>query len=196
VFVSQALTASMYHTRAGNLLWVKTSPATNNDVLAAVVNGLHVSNDSTAYSFRYLAEQQAGWEKTFLNLAGWYVGFALLAAIAGLAAVMARSVEERRLDIGIIRSYGGRRPLIRRAFMIEAVAIALAGAVTGCVSGLLLSWLLSSEGALGIGVGLTPPWRTLVVVAGLLLVFSALATLPSVRRAGRTTPVQTLAFEA
>jgi putative ABC transport system permease protein len=196
VFVSQTLTTSMFHTSAGNLLWVRTSPSTNNDVLAAVVNGLHVPNDSTAYSFNYLAEQQAGWEKTFLNLASWYVGFALIAAVAGLAAVMARSVEERRLDIGIIRSYGGRRPLIRRTFMIEAVAIAFAGAVTGCASGILLAWLLSSEGAFGIGVRLALPWRTLALVAGLLLVFSALATLPSVRRAGRTTPVQTLAFEA
>jgi putative ABC transport system permease protein len=196
VFVSQTLTRSMFHTRAGNLLWVRTRPPTNNDVLAAMVNGLHVSNDSTAYSFNYLAGQQAGWEKTFLDLAGWYVGFAFLAAVAGLAAVTARSVEERRLDIGIIRSYGGRRPLIRRTFMVEAVAIAFAGVVTGCVSGILLAWLLSTEGALGIGVGLALPWRTLGPVVGLLLVFSALATLPSVRRAGRTTPVQTLAFEA
>ncbi len=195
VFVSRTLTGSMFGLSSENLLWVTTTPATNNDVLAAVINGTHVADGATASSFDALAEQQVGWQRTFLRLASWYVGFALIAAIAGLAAITARSIEERRSDIGVIRSYGGGQAVIRRTFLIEAVAIAFSGTVIGSASALLLAWQLARLGALGIDVAFAPPWGTLAVILAVLVIGSTAATMPSVRKAGAMSPSSALAAD-
>jgi len=129
------------------------------------------SNDSLISAFAKVADVIA---------AGSFVisGIALLAAGVGIMNIMLVSVTERTKEIGIRKSIGARKKSILTQFLIEAVAISLAGGVMGIIFGigvgnlvavmlkaaLVFPWDWAAIGLLvcsGIGVcfGFYPAWK-------------------------------------
>ena len=129
------------------------------------------SNESLIASFGKVADAVA---------AGSFVisGIALLAAGVGIMNIMLVSVTERTKEIGIRKSIGARKKSILSQFLIEAVAISLAGGVMGILLGvaggnvvaLLLKasvvfpWDWAAIGLLvcsgiGVGFGFYPAWK-------------------------------------
>ena len=129
------------------------------------------SNDSILSAFAKIADAVA---------VGSFVisGIALLAAGVGIMNIMLVSVTERTKEIGIRKSIGARKKSILSQFLIEAVAISLAGGVMGIILGigvgnlvavmlkaaLVLPWdwvaigLIVCSG-IGIGFGFYPAWK-------------------------------------
>ncbi|MES1168228.1 MAG: FtsX-like permease family protein, partial [Oleiharenicola lentus] len=129
------------------------------------------SNESLIASFAKVADVVA---------AGSFVisGIALLAAGVGIMNIMLVSVTERTKEIGIRKSIGARKKSILSQFLIEAVAISLAGGVMGIVLGvaggnglalmmnasLVFPWDWAAIGLLvcsgiGVGFGFYPAWK-------------------------------------
>ena len=129
------------------------------------------SNDSLIGAFAKVADVIA---------AGSFVisGIALLAAGVGIMNIMLVSVTERTKEIGIRKSIGARKKSILWQFLIEAVAISLAGGVMGillCVAGgnglammlkatAVFPWNWALIGLLvcsgiGISFGFYPAWK-------------------------------------
>lgn len=75
--------------------------------------------------------------KQFIYLMQGFLSFALLVGLAGLSIIMLRSVNERRQQIGMLRSLGFSRGMILNAFLIESSLIGLAGITIGSVTGLI-----------------------------------------------------------
>ena len=105
-------------------------------------------------------------------------GIALLAAGVGIMNIMLVSVTERTKEIGIRKSIGARKKSILMQFLIEAVAISLAGGVFGIILGvgvgdLLAIWMKAEVvfpldwavlgllvcSGIGIGFGFYPAWK-------------------------------------
>jgi len=129
------------------------------------------SNDSLISAFSKVADVIA---------AGSFVisGIALLAAGVGIMNIMLVSVTERTKEIGIRKSIGARKKNILLQFLIEAVAISLAGGVMGILFGigvgnlvavmlkaaLVFPWDWAAIGLLvcsgiGVGFGFYPAWK-------------------------------------
>ena len=129
------------------------------------------SNDSLISIFARVADMVA---------AGSFVisGIALLAAGVGIMNIMLVSVTERTKEIGIRKSIGARKNSILIQFLIEAVAISLAGGVLGILLGVaggngvalmldasaVFPWNWAAIGlgvcsAIGVGFGFYPAWK-------------------------------------
>lgn len=129
------------------------------------------SNDSLIATFAKVADAIA---------AGSFVisGIALLAAGVGIMNIMLVSVTERTKEIGIRKSIGARKKCILIQFLLEAVAISLAGGVMGIFLGVaagnglavmlkaavIFPWNWAAIGLLvcsgiGVGFGFYPAWK-------------------------------------
>lgn len=64
-----------------------------------------------------------------------FLAFSLLVGASGLGIIMTRSVEERRQQIGMLRSLGYQRKMIWNSFFIESSFIVLLGIIVGLISG-------------------------------------------------------------
>lgn len=113
------------------------------------------------------------------------LGLAVFIAILGIVNTLYLSVLERTREIGMLRAVGTSRRQVRGMIVLEAVVIALFGAVLGVVLGVGFATALQRTVAdLGIGV-LSIPWTTLVIYLVIALVVGWLAALWPARRAAR-----------
>jgi putative ABC transport system permease protein len=144
---------------------------------------------------RVTLEQLAGTLERSSRTMAW-----LLAAVAavsllvggiGIMNVTLLSVTERTREIGLRLAVGARARDVMRQFLIEAVAISLAGGAIGIVCGILASWVIA--GSLR--------WATAVSPGAVLLAFGISAAVGvffgwyPARRAASLDPIQALRHE-
>jgi putative ABC transport system permease protein len=105
-------------------------------------------------------------------------GIALVAAGVGVMNIMLVSVTERTKEIGVRKSIGAKKADIMSQFLVESVALALAGGLAGVLLGALVGyvagfmfgiaisfpWLWAAAGmivcgGIGLGFGLYPAWK-------------------------------------
>ena len=131
----------------------------------------------------------------FLLLRG-FMGLGLVVGICALGVIAARSVVERRQQIGMMRALGFQKGQVRLAFLIESSFIALLGLGAGVGLGFGFSGTLIDNIREGFpGMEYVVPWTALasVVVAGYAA--SLLTTYLPARRASKVYPAEALRYE-
>jgi putative ABC transport system permease protein len=80
------------------------------------------------------------------------VAISLAVSIVLLGAIFMMSVNERRREIGVLRSIGGTRSFIFKLILLEAVLLTFAGGVIGIIGGSVITYAFGSTiaGSLGI----------------------------------------------
>jgi putative ABC transport system permease protein len=132
----------------------------------------------------------------FNNLLMGFMGLGLLVGIAALGVIAARSVVERRQQIGMLRALGFQRGQVRLAFLIESSFVALLGIGLGVALGAALSVGIVDSFAEQIsGIRYTVPWGTLGVIVGLSYLASLLTTFLPARQASKVYPAEALRYE-
>ena len=121
-------------------------------------------------------------------------GISLVVGGIGIMNIMLVSVTERTREIGIRKAIGARRANILSQFLIEAVAISLAGGFLGMLLGLVGSWVISARLFQSV-----PTPATIVPVVALAFTFSvAVGVIFGVYpayRAAQLNPVEALRYE-
>jgi putative ABC transport system permease protein len=132
----------------------------------------------------------------FNNLLMGFMGLGLLVGIAALGVIAARSVVERRQQIGMLRALGFQRGQVRLAFLIESSFVALLGIGLGVALGAALSVGIVDSFAEQIsGIRYTVPWGTLGVIVGVSYAASLLTTFLPARQASKVYPAEALRYE-
>jgi putative ABC transport system permease protein len=132
----------------------------------------------------------------FNNLLMGFMGLGLLVGIAALGVIAARSVVERRQQIGMLRALGFQRGQVRLAFLIESSFVALLGIGLGVALGAALSvGIVDSFEEQISGIRYVVPWSTLGVIVGLAYFASLLTTFLPASQVSRVYPAEALRYE-
>lgn len=130
------------------------------------------------------------------NLLNAYLGLGLVVGIAGLGIITARSVSERRTQIGMMRAIGYNRRQVLASFLIESSYISLLGIMIGVALGLVVSvnvyiQLFDADGL----EGLIIPGASILLIILVSLGATFLSIVPPSRRASRIAPAEVLRYE-
>jgi putative ABC transport system permease protein len=121
-------------------------------------------------------------------LLGIFALVALVITAAGIGGVLALSVSQRTVEIGVRMAMGAERGAVMRMVLGQGLGLVLAGLALGLAGAVLLSRLVER---LLFGVPATDP-VTYVAVAVLLLAVAAAACLLPARRAASVDPLVAL----
>lgn len=141
-------------------------------------------------------EDNAAANTIFNDLLTGFMALGLLVGIAALGVIAARSVVERRQQIGMLRALGFQKGQVRLAFLLESSFIALLGIGLGVGLGAALS----NEVISGLtedlaGATYQVPWTSLVLVVALTYVASLLTTYLPAQQASKVYPAEALRYE-
>jgi putative ABC transport system permease protein len=132
----------------------------------------------------------------FNSLLTGFMSLGLLVGIAALGVIAARSVVERRQQIGMLRALGFQKGQVRLAFLLESSFIALLGIGLGVALGAALSGGIVDSLSQDIaGVAYKVPWTSLVVVVVASYAASLLTTFLPARGASKVYPAEALRYE-
>jgi putative ABC transport system permease protein len=131
----------------------------------------------------------------FLLLRG-FMGLGLVVGICALGVIAARSVVERRQQIGMMRALGFQSGQVRLVFLIESSFIALLGIGVGVALGLAFSGTLIDNIREGFpGLEYRVPWSALLLVIVVGYAASLLTTFLPARAASKVYPAEALRYE-
>ncbi|MFW9917002.1 MAG: FtsX-like permease family protein [Candidatus Thorarchaeota archaeon] len=101
---------------------------------------------------------------TFLQL---FTSGGFLVGVLGLLVVSMRSVQERKREIGMMRSLGFRKLDITFAVLLELVLMGVIGLIVGLLNGIIMGYSLIS--LFGEGTKLVVPWATIALYTVVIL---------------------------
>lgn len=135
---------------------------------------------------------------TFNRLILGFMALGLIVGVAALGVISARSVVERRQQIGVLRSIGFRRRMVQGAFLLESTFVALTAIVVGTTLGLLLASNIIRDQRKQPSwedMALVVPWSNLAIIFMAVFAVALLATLAPARRASRVLPADALRYQ-
>jgi putative ABC transport system permease protein len=128
----------------------------------------------------------------FLTLSAKIIGLiTLIGAAIGLMNIMLVSVSERTREVGLIKAIGGKRKLVSRQFLLEAVMISLAGAFFGIVLGIMVGNLFSMV----LKTGFVVPWDWVFYGIFICTIVGLAAGFYPAMKAGKLNPIDALRYE-
>jgi putative ABC transport system permease protein len=132
-----------------------------------------------------------------LQLFQGFLALGLLVGIAALGVISARTVVERRQQVGMLRAIGYQPEMVALSFVLEASFIALVGIGLGTAAGILMGQAIIGQlfSAITAGRTLAVPWSQIgIIVLGAYL-FSLLTTIVPAIQAARIYPADALRYE-
>ncbi|MFC1994325.1 ABC transporter permease [Chloroflexota bacterium] len=130
------------------------------------------------------------------NLLQGFMGLGLVVGIVALGVIAARSVVERRQQIGVLRALGFQKGMVQLSFLLESSFVALLGIAIGVALGAGLSYNIVAEmGENFEGLSYQVPWLNIAVVVIITYVASLLTTYLPARQASNVYPAEALRYE-
>lgn len=128
----------------------------------------------------------------FLTVSATVIGLiTLIGAAIGLMNIMLVSVSERTREVGLIKAIGGKKQMVSRQFLLEAIIISIAGALFGIGLGIIVGNLFS----IVLGTGFVVPWNWVLYGIIICTLVGLLAGLYPAIKAGRLNPIEALRYE-
>jgi putative ABC transport system permease protein len=180
--------------------WIKTTTGDHplvDRTMTALEDRLTALGYDIGGEITYVEERDNVAENRTITTSVAVLGFIIVAiSMVGLANAITMSVIERTREIGVLRCIGARARDVRRIFLTEGVAVAVAGGLLGIPVGYLLDvglvWLVEEIVNVQFPV-VFPTWNIVVALVGTVVLAALIALLP-IRRATRLRPGDALRY--
>ncbi len=146
------------------------------------------SDDFSVLNQSDLINLQKETTRSLTLLIGSVTALSWIVGGVGILAVMLMSVRERRSEIGLRRALGARAKDVRRQFVMEAVFLAVAGALGGLTLGLLGIWVTHLTGWGPVLI----PWSAVLAAVGSSVPLGFVCGVYPALKASRLSPVAAL----
>ena len=159
---------------------------------AFLANGMH------ADSLPQLLSDAISASLLFDRLIEGFMGLGLIVGVAALGVISARSVVERRQQIGVLRAIGFRKRMVQLAFLLESSFVALTAIAVGTALGLAVAYNVIADTRRQPSwrhMGFDVPWLTLALIFFLVYAVAMATTLAPARRASRVYPAEALRYQ-
>ena len=166
--------------------------------VATAVEAALLARGVEAKSYDELLSEAVGASRLFIQLVQGFMALGLVVGVAALGVITARSVVERRQQIGMLRAIGFQPELIRRSLLAETAIVALTAIGIGTALGLVISYNVIDDTrsqAAYADMRFAVPWLNLALIIGAVIVAALLTTLAPARRASRTYPAEALRYQ-
>ena len=168
------------------------------DTTAVALESTFLANGMEADVLEEELEEQVGTQLTFNYILQGFMGLGLLVGVAALGVISARSVVERRQQIGVLRAIGFQRWMVQLSFLLESSFVTVLGIVVGSILGLILSYNIindNSDQGSSEGIRFAVPWLNLIIIFLIAYGASLLTTFLPSRQASRLHPSEALRYE-
>jgi len=129
---------------------------------------------------------------SLLGLLRVFLALGLLIGVSGLAVVTARSINERKQQIGVLRAIGMQSRQIVTSILMEVGWISGLGTINGFLAGLIFHRLLFKTYIEGEGIIFMIPWVEFISIIILSLFMTLVAVWLPVRRGAQVAPTQAM----
>ncbi len=155
-------------------------------------------NGMNADSLRKQQKDIMSGSLTFNYMLQGFMGLGLVVGVAALGVISARSVVERRQQIGVLRAIGFQKGMVELSFLLESSFIALLGIGVGTGLGLVIAHNVIAGYSKSGGHGDLPfavPWLNLALIFFAAYAVALLTTFLPARQASRIYPAEALRYE-
>jgi putative ABC transport system permease protein len=174
----------------------KLKDATKAETITKVLKAGFLENGLQAYVMADEIKKNGSTNMMLNNLLQGFMGLGLVVGIAALGVIAARSVIERRQQIGVLRALGFQKNMVQLSFLLESSFVAILGIMIGVVLGVGISVQAVTEMTKGMSsITFEIPWSSIVTVIVVAYGASLLTTYLPARQASRIYPAEALRFE-
>jgi putative ABC transport system permease protein len=200
IWTSEETATALFGPRAAiTIHHIALAPGVNPEQAAGALERTFLADGMEAESAADRLHETIGPSYTLNWLLLGFMGLGLVVGVAALGVISARSVVERRQQIGVLRAIGFQRGMVQLAFLLEAAFIAVTSIVVGSALGLIVARNViadsadqpSYQGALHFSA----PWGHLTLVFVAVLAAALLTTYAPAARASRIHPAEALRYE-
>ncbi len=175
---------------------IRVKPGVDASVLANGLEAAFVQHGMDSVVLQEERQEAFKANDMITNLIQGFMGLGLVVGIAALGVIAARSVVERRQQIGVLRALGFQKGAVQFGFLLESSFIALLGIGLGVLLGYALSFQLTDNMADQIeGLTCQIPWIRIIAIAGIAYAASLITTVLPARKAASIYPAQALRYE-
>jgi putative ABC transport system permease protein len=157
-----------------------------------------LANGMQAQAFSEILADAVGTSVTFQRIILGFMGLGLVIGVAALAVISARSVVERRQQIGVLRAIGFQQRMIKLSFLLEASFVTLVAIVAGTALGLIVSFNVITDAAQlpsWDNLRFVVPWMTLSLIFVVVYAAALVTTWAPAHRAARVYPAEALRYQ-
>jgi putative ABC transport system permease protein len=198
VSTSQRTLASFGDRAQPTIFYIGLAPGVDAQRVAERLESAFLSNGLVADSYAKVVKDVVAASLLIDRLVLGFMGLGLVVGVAALGVIAARSVVERRQQIGVLRSIGFQASAVRLSFLLESGILALSSIIVGSVLGLAMGYNVIDDASRQANYGKVPylvPWAELGVIFGVVMLVALATTYVPARRASRVYPAEALRYQ-
>ncbi len=142
-----------------------------------------------------LAQEITGAINSIFTLFRAFLAIGLIIGIVGLGIITIRSINERKLEIGMMRAIGFRRRMVVVNFAIESAFVSALGIMIGTVMGYIVGYNLWKTSFSGSDFAFVVDWWPIIFVGLIAFIATILCVYPAARGASKVSPAEVLRFD-